>query len=131
MGAFMKENTVYIPKTKDEINALSSDALVIYFNEMMVTMQHQKQKLKDIFAIDTANLDVMTIAADAVIDAMQNSSDQELVDKYDLKYKNALKNVTESTDLRRHLMAEAKLMAAEINTLAEIAATIEDGGMGE
>lgn len=127
----MENTTSYIPKTKEAIEALSTDELTLYFNEMLSAMQHQKQRLKDIFAKDTANMDVMEIAADALIDAMQNGAEQEVVDKYDFKYKNALKNVAQSTDSRKALMEEAELMAAEIAVLAEIVLAMEDGDMGE
>ncbi|MBO6223949.1 MAG: hypothetical protein J6N72_00610 [Psychrobacter sp.] len=123
----MNSNTGYVAKTEAEIETLTIAQLTERFYEMQEFLGRQKQMLEDIFAIDSANLDVMEMAADAVIKLQKENAEQSVMDEYDVKYKHALKNVNASTDRRKVLLQEAETMAAEIKLIADTVKKIQIG----
>lgn len=122
----MDNTTCYTPKTEDEIQNMTASQLLQRFNEMMAIMAQHKQMLKDVYAIDLANMDVMEIAADAVVDAQKNNADQATLDKYDIKYAEAQKKVHASLARRNALANELINMSEEISYISQAAIAIDE-----
>lgn len=122
----MDNTTCYTPKTEDEIQNMTASQLLQRFNEMMAIMAQHKQMLKDVYAIDLANMDVMEIAADAVVDAQKNNADQATLDKYDIKYAEAQKKVHASLARRNALANELINISEEISYISQAAIAIDE-----
>lgn len=122
----MDNTTCYTPKTEDEIQNMTASQLLQRFNEMMAIMAQHKQMLKNVYAIDLANMDVMEIAADAVVDAQKNNADQATLDKYDIKYAEAQKKVHASLARRNALANELINMSEEISYISQAAIAIDE-----
>lgn len=122
----MDNATCYTPKTEDEIQNMTASQLLQRFNEMMAIMAQHKQMLKDVYAIDLANMDVMEIAADAVVDAQKNNADQATLDKYDIKYAEAQKKVHASLARRNALANELINISEEISYISQAAIAIDE-----
>lgn len=122
----MDNTTCYTPKTEDEIRNMTASQLLQRFNEMMAIMAQHKQMLKDVYAIDLANMDVMEIAADAVVDAQKNNADQATLDKYDIKYAEAQKKVHASLARRNALANELINISEEISYISQAAIAIDE-----
>lgn len=122
----MDNTTCYTPKTEDEIQNMTASQLLQRFNEMMAIMAQHKQMLKDVYAIDLANMDVMEIAADAVVDAQKNNADQATLDKYDIKYAEAQKKVHASLARRNALANELINISEEVSYISQAAIAIDE-----
>lgn len=110
----------FTPKTKAEIEALSSDGLLARIYDMMDIIERHKDSFQSVFLVYNTTLEMMHVSAEALIGAQEDYADTATIEKLTAEYRQAKCDYDIAVHRRGELAIEGVLIREELDFIKSI-----------